>query len=113
MSRSRSRSLFLMPPEEYLNSVQDNEGATPVFESPELPADLRRQILRRARRIESAVTRRAVERMFRDLPIVRTLAGWFLGTKFGQRAFFNNRLVRSIADRIWYRKMMNGHSEAA
>ena len=108
----RSQGLFLMPPEEYLNSVQDNEGATPVFESPELPADLRRQILRRARSIESAVTQRAVERMFRDLPIIRTLAGWFLGTKFGQRAFFNNRLVRSVADRIWYRKMMSGQSEA-
>ncbi len=101
----QSQGLFLMPPEEYLNSVQDNDDVIPIFETPELPADLRRQILKRARAIERAVTRRAVERIFSDLPIIRTVAGWMFASRCGQRLFFNNKPLRRLVDNIWYRKV--------
>ena len=103
--RVRSGKGFLIPPEEYLNSVQDNEGTTPVFETPELPRELRIQILKRARQIERTVTRRAVERMFQRLPVISTIAGWIFAHEFGQWLFFNNKLVRSVIDGIWYRRV--------
>jgi anaerobic magnesium-protoporphyrin IX monomethyl ester cyclase len=94
---------FLIPPEEYLNRIQDNDGTVPVFETPELPGPLRRQLLRRARRIERAVTRRAVDRMFKDLPFIGAIAGWVFASPVGQQLFFKNRLVRRLVDGIWYR----------
>ncbi len=96
---------FLIPPSVYLNQVQDNEGTTPVFETPELPAETRRQILVRARRIEKDVTRRAVERMFREVPVFSRMGGWAFSTDFGQWLFFNNKMIRTVIDRVWYRRM--------
>lgn len=101
----RTHDCFLMPPEEYLNNLTDSDNE-PVFETPELPADLRRQILKQAREIERSVWRRATERMFENLPIIRTIAGWLLASQFGQWLFFKNKFVRSIIDRIWYQKMV-------
>lgn len=109
----RSHNAFLMPPEEYLNQVQDNEGITPVFETPELPAAVRRKILMRARRIERSVTRRATERMFRRLPVIGRIAAWGFATPLGQWMFFNNRIVRAVVDRIWYRKALVSETPGA
>jgi hypothetical protein len=99
----RSHDCFLMPPEEYLNNLTDSDNE-PVFETPELSADVRRQILKRAREIERSVWRRATERMFENLPIIRTIAGWLAGSQFGQWLFFRNRFTHSLINRILYRK---------
>ena len=101
----RTHDCFLMPPEEYLNNLTDSDNE-PVFETPELPADLRTEILKQAREIERSVWCRATERMFENLPIIRTIAGWLLASQFGQWLFFKNMLTRSLIDRIWYRKMV-------
>jgi len=101
----RTHDCFLVPPEEYLNNLTDSDSE-PVFETPELPADLRMEILRQAREIERSVWRRATERMFENLPLIRTIAGWLLASQFGQWLFFNNKFVRSIIDRILYQKLV-------
>jgi len=101
----RSHNCFLMPPEEYLNNLTDSDNE-PVFETPELPADLRRQILKRAREIERSVWRRATERMFENLPVIRTIAGWLFASRLGQWLFFKNMFSRSLMNRIWYRRMV-------
>lgn len=101
----RSHDCFLMPPEEYLDKVTDSDNE-PVFETPELPADLRRQILKRARRIERSVWRLATERMLENLPAIRAIAGWLFASQFGQWLFFKNMFTRSLINRIWYRRMM-------
>jgi anaerobic magnesium-protoporphyrin IX monomethyl ester cyclase len=101
------RGLFVIPPEEYLNSVQDDEGITPVFETPELPADVRRQILKRARKLQRAVTRRATERLFQGTPIVSKAAGYFFSSQIGQWFFFKNMFTRSLINRVWYKKMVS------
>jgi len=101
----RSRDCFLIPPEEYLNNLTDSDSE-PIFETPELPVEVRRQILVRARQIEKSVWRRATERMLENLPIIRTIAGWLLASQFGQWLFFKNMLTRSLINRIWYRKMV-------
>ncbi len=102
----RSHNAFVIPPEEYLNGVTETD-ATPVFETPELPWETRREILVRSRAIEKEVKRRAVERMFHNLPVIRSFAGSLFASKLGQRLFFRNMLARGIVNRIWYRKMVN------
>ena len=101
----RSHDCFLMPPEAYLNNVTDSDNE-PVFETPELSADLRRQILKQARAIERSVWRRATERMFENLPVIRTVGGWLSGSQFGRWLFFKNTLTHSLINRILYRKMV-------
>jgi len=98
----QSHDCFLMPPEEYLNNLTDSDNE-PVFETPELPADLRRQILKRARRTERSVWRQATERMLGNLPsIIRTTLGWLLATPVGRWLFFRNTFTRSLINRIRY-----------
>jgi len=101
----RTHDCFLMPPEVYLNNLTDSDNE-PVFETPELSADLRRQILERARAIERSVWRRATERMLENLPVIRTIAGWLFSSQFGHWLFFKNICTRSLINRIWYRRMM-------
>ena len=101
----RDNGYFVIPPEEYLNCVHET-GDVPVFETPELPLEVRKEIMARCRQIEKDVKRRAVERMFENLPVVRSVAGWFFASKAGQRLFFKNMLARSVINRVWYWKMM-------
>lgn len=98
----QSHDCFLVPPEEYLNDVADSDNK-PVFETPELPVHVRRQILVRAREIERNVWRQAAERMFEDLPIIRTVAGWVFASQLGQWLFFKNTFTLSLINRIRYR----------
>jgi len=98
----RNHNRFVIPPEEYLNSITEVDE-TPVFETPELPQEVRKQILARCRKIERDVKRRAVERMFKNLSVIRTIAGWLFVTQFGQWLFFKNTFTRSFINLIWYR----------
>jgi len=98
----RSHDCFLISPEEYLNNVTDSDNE-PIFKTPELPVDVRRQILVRAREIESDVWQRATRRMFENLPIIRTIAGWLLVSQLGRWLFFKNTFTRSLINRIRYR----------
>jgi len=97
----QSHDCFLVPPEEYLNNVTDSDN-TPIFETPELPAEQRRQILLRAREIERGVWQRAAERMFENVPVIRTVAGWLFGSRLGRWLFYKNTLTRSLIGRIRY-----------
>jgi len=101
----KRHNCFIVPPEQYLNGVTEVAG-TPVFETPELPREVRKAYLARCRKIERDVKRRAVESMFHNLPIIRTLAGWVFASHLGQWLFFRNMFARSIINRIWYRKMV-------
>ena len=95
---------FLRSPEEYLNSLTDSD-TEPVFDTPELPAEARRQIMVRAREIERKVWRQATERMLnRQLPPVRRLAAAVFATEFGRWLFFKNLFTRSLINRFWYRR---------
>jgi anaerobic magnesium-protoporphyrin IX monomethyl ester cyclase len=98
----QSHDCFLMPPEEYLNNVTDSDN-TPIFETPELPADLRRQILARSREIERRVWQRAAQRMLENVPVIRTVAGWLFASRLGQWLFFKSTFTRSLIGRLRYR----------
>lgn len=101
----RKHDCFVIPPEEYLNSVTEVD-ATPVFETPELPQELRKRILVHCRKIERLVKQHAVERMFKNLPVISTIAGWLFASRLGQWFFFKNKLTRFFINKIWYSKMV-------
>ncbi len=97
---------FIRSPEDYLNNLTDSD-VDPVFETPELPASVRRQINLRARKIEKAVWRAATERMLAGQPApVRKVAAQLAATDFGEWLFFRNLLSRSVINRLWYRRMV-------
>jgi anaerobic magnesium-protoporphyrin IX monomethyl ester cyclase len=97
---------FLRTPEDYLNNLTDSD-VDPVFETPELPAQVRRQINLRARKIEKQVWRAAAERMLAGQPMpVRSLAARLFATDFGEWLFFKNLFSRSVINRFWYRRMV-------
>lgn len=96
---------FLRPPEEYLNSLTDSD-TEPVFDTPELPAEARRELMVRAREIERKVWREATERMLDRQPApVRRLAAQLFATEFGRWLFFKNLSTRSIINRFWYHRV--------
>lgn len=99
----RNHHCFLIQPEDYLNNLTDSDSE-PVFETPELSADARRQILQRSREIEKSVWQNAAKRMFENLPIIRTVAGWLFARQFGRWFFFKNKFSRSLINWIRYKK---------
>jgi radical SAM superfamily enzyme YgiQ (UPF0313 family) len=98
----RSHNCFLIQPEDYLNNLTDSDNV-PIFETPELSVDTRIQILQRAREIEKSVWQSAARRMFENLPIIRTVAGWLFASQFGRWLFFKNTFSRSLINRIRYK----------
>ncbi len=103
----KKNNYFVIQPEVYLNNVTE-VADMPVFETPELSLEARRQILERCRKIEKQVKQRAVRNMFAKLPLLGTVAGWIFASRLGQWLFFHNILSRSLINRIWYRKMVFG-----
>jgi len=97
----RGQGRFLISPQEYLNSLTDSDNM-PIFETPELPQDIRRQIRMRARKIESRVWQQAARRMFENIPIIRTMAGLLFAGQIGRWLFFKNTFTRSLIIRIRY-----------
>lgn len=96
---------FLRAPEDYLNTLTDSDDE-PVFETPELPAAVRREIIIRARNVERQVWRQATERMLAGQPApVRKAAAHLFATDIGQWLFFKNMLSRSVINAVWYRRM--------
>jgi radical SAM superfamily enzyme YgiQ (UPF0313 family) len=97
----QSHDCFLMTPREYLNNLTDSD-TEPIYETPELPAETRRLILGRVREIERTVWRQATERMFENLPVIRTVAGRVFATDFGRSLYYKSTFMRSLVNQIRY-----------
>jgi radical SAM superfamily enzyme YgiQ (UPF0313 family) len=97
---------FIKQPEEYLNFVTENEDV-PLFVTPELSYDDRMTILKRIRRVEKEVTRKAVQRMYDKYFFLGKVAGYVFATVFVQRMFFLNIPFRRFIDWIRYRRLMS------
>jgi radical SAM superfamily enzyme YgiQ (UPF0313 family) len=96
---------FIRQPEDYLNNTTDDDDE-PVFDTAELPREVRRQINSRARQVQREVWRKATERMLDRQPaMVRAMAGKLFATNFGQWLFFKNMTSRAVINAIWYRRM--------
>jgi anaerobic magnesium-protoporphyrin IX monomethyl ester cyclase len=107
----KANGWFLRQPEEYLNSVTENENE-PVFDTPEISREDRIRLLGRMRKIEKKVTQEAVKRMLGKRFGFGTLAGMIFATGFVQNMFFKNMAFRRVIESIRYRKMLAGKQVA-
>lgn len=96
--------LFTVPPEEYLNSVAENEGV-PVFATPELSAAERVEILKRCRKVETEITGKAIIRLFGNFAFIRFVLTYAMINYF-EKLFFNNLAFRRFFERLRYKKLM-------
>jgi radical SAM superfamily enzyme YgiQ (UPF0313 family) len=102
----KENRLFLVQPEEYLNSVAENRG-TPVFETPELPRKERVRILKKCHRVEREVMKNTVYRMFSKHPKVAYAVRQLFFVQLFERLFFRNLFLRNVFERIRYNKLLS------
>lgn len=92
-------------PEDYLN---DNSTFSdePVFETPELPYEVRKHILRRLKRMKAKILRRGIIRSLKEAGIpwgfLRHLIGYLASFELFTRGLFYNTKLRRFADSIRY-----------
>ncbi|HDQ45729.1 MAG TPA: radical SAM protein [bacterium] len=97
---------FIIEPEHYLNEVTENINH-PVFTTPEMGYGERIALMKKARKIEKRVTRRAVQSLYsRWFPVNYLLAGVF-ATGLVERMFFENRWFRQWIENMRYRRMFS------
>ncbi|OHB59805.1 MAG: hypothetical protein A2173_00925 [Planctomycetes bacterium RBG_13_44_8b] len=101
----KEHNLFVIPPEDYLNSVSDEEPI-PVFETPELPKEERIKILKRCRKVEKEVTKNTAIRMYGNNPVTRFLITYFFSVTLFEKLFFNNLFFRKVFEFIRYKKLV-------
>ena len=100
----RDHSLFLIEPEQYLNSVTE-EKLVPVFATPELPKEARIDILKRCHKIEKEVMKNTAVRIYSPLPIFNSIIRHLFVVSLFERLFFKNLLMRKIFESLRYKKM--------
>jgi len=98
---------FIKQPDVYLNHVTENENV-PVFVTPEISLKQRIQILKRSRKIEKRVTRKAVRQMYKKYPVINSILAFLFATDFVENLFFNNMKFRQWIEIIRYRRMLKG-----
>ncbi len=109
----KHHNAFLRMPEDYLNRMTEF-SVEPIYETPELPAALRREINVRAHKMERKVWRQAAERMLAaQPPLVRSVAARLFATDAGEWLFFKSLFARSLINRLWYRRMVTDRPDRA
>ena len=94
---------FVKQPEDYLNHVTENVNE-PVFTTPEMDIAKRKYVLKRARKIEKDVTRKAVRTMYRKwFPFNHIFASIF-ATDFVENLFFKNHTFRQWIENMRYKR---------
>jgi len=101
----RSNQWFLKQPEYYLNHVTENENV-PVFETPEISKLDRIRLLKRMRKIEKRVTRRAVQRMYHKYRYINILMGFLFASDFIERMFFKKIWFRRFIENLRYKRAL-------
>ncbi|MBN1895396.1 cobalamin-dependent protein [bacterium] len=97
---------FAVDPEIYLNENSE-DTRNPVFITPELGYSERVRLLKKARRIERRVTRRAVAGMFPGPKGLGFLLGAVAASGFFERIYFKNLRFRRMAESMRHRRMIN------
>lgn len=103
----RDHNLFIIPPEEYLNSVPEDKPI-PVFATPELSRDDRIRMLKRCDRARRQILKNAAYRTYKHRPIFGRLVKYFFNVTLFEKLFFNNLFFRRWFEDIRYRKVL-GH----
>ena len=101
----KKHNLFIIPPEEYLNSIAEDKGI-PVFETTELPREERKEILKKCHKVEKEVMKNTALRMYGHYPIVGHLIKYFFNVNVFETLFFKNLILRKIFEGMRYRKLI-------
>ncbi len=101
----KEHNLFLIPPEEYLNTVSEDKLA-PIFETPELPKEERVRMLKQFDRVRKQVMKNAAYRKFKHYPLIGRLVRYFFSVTLFEKLFFNNLSFRKFAEWIRYRQLV-------
>jgi radical SAM superfamily enzyme YgiQ (UPF0313 family) len=100
---------FLKKPEQYLNYITENEDI-PVFETPEISRETRIEILKKCRRIEKKMTRKAVQMMYSNYKFIGKIMGLIFASKWIQALFFKNRRFRQFIENIRHKRMLTNNN---
>jgi anaerobic magnesium-protoporphyrin IX monomethyl ester cyclase len=99
----KANKWFVKSPEYYLNHITENANE-PVFITPELNFETRKQVLKRARKIEKRITRRAVRAMYQKIFPINHLLALLFATDFIENLFFRNHRFRQMIENIRYKR---------
>ena len=106
----KEHDLFLIPPEDYLNDVSEEEDI-PVFETPEMSKRERIMMLKRCRKVRSLVMKNTAIRMYGTNPVVGFLIKYFFNVPLFEKLFFNNLFFRKVFEFIRYKKLVENRTE--
>ncbi|MBI4823987.1 MAG: B12-binding domain-containing radical SAM protein [Nitrospirae bacterium] len=92
-------------PLELLNSMDKNlrfskRTGRPFFTTKELTLQDRKRLASKLRKVTLSIQKRGVERLFSKYGPLKYPISYIAGTMFFQRFFFNNNLLRKLADRF-------------
>ena len=105
----KDNNLFIVQPEVYLNEATEEKNY-PVFETPELPAKVRRKMLKLCHEVEIEVMKNTAIRMFKKIPFSRFLIKHFFYVDFFEKLFFKNLFLRNIFEKIRYNNLLKKNS---
>lgn len=101
----KEHNLFLIPPEDYLNSVSEDR-LVPVFQTRELPKEERIMVLKQCDRVRKQILKNAAYRMYKHRPIVGRLVKYCFNATLFEKLFFNNLTIRRLFEWMRYRKVL-------
>ena len=101
----KANNLFLIPPEEYLNSASEDKPVF-VFETPEFPREERMKMLKKCYAVEREVMKNTAYRMFKRYPFSRIIIKYIFNVKLFEWLFFKNLALRKLLERMRYHILM-------
>ncbi len=107
----KEHNLFLIPPEDYLNDVSEEEDVS-VFETPEMSEEQRLKVLKRCRKVQRQVMKNTAIRIYGTNPFIGFLIRYFFNVIIFEKLFFNSLFFRRIIEFIRYKKLVlkQGHT---
>lgn len=94
---------FILQPEDYLNDVTFNE-INPIFDTPELPYEERLKLFKYLEGVRKQVHKKAVQRMFKNIPLVGSLAKTIVSTDLFLKLFYQSFAIRRFVDSQRYKR---------
>ena len=106
----KKNNRFILQPEDYLNDVTFNE-IRPIFDTPELPYEERLRLFKYLEGVRKQVHRKAVQRMFKNVPLIGSLAQRIVSTDLFLKLFYQSFAIRRFVDRQRYKRAIRKNPE--
>ena len=94
---------FLKKPEDYLNNVTFCD-IDPIFDTPELSREDRLRLFKYLEGVRKQVHKKAVQRMFKNVPLFGSLAKTIVSMDLFLKLFYQSIAIRTFVDGIRYKR---------